>query len=245
MEYFESLKQLGFNEREQGVYLVLLEIQKAKINELAQRANTKRSTTYDILYRLKKEGFVSELLEGKKHYFVANDPEMILGLLEEKKRLYKRELPAILTLYNTLPQKPKVAYFEGLEGIKQLYEDALLTLTKGDEILAYVGDYELPELEEYMHEYVKRRAKKGIKARGIAENKPGIKEFTKENKSELRVTKLVNESKFDLENEINIYANKVIIITYEPEPFGVLIESKTVANTQRAIFEMAWRGLKD
>ncbi len=110
--------------------------------------------------------------------------------------------------------------------------------------MAYVGEYELPELEKYMHDYVIRRAKKGIRARGIAENKPGIKEFTKENKAQLRTTKLVDEKEFNLKNEINIYANKVIIITFKPEIFGVLIESKEIADTQRAIFEMAWKGIK-
>ena len=119
----------------------------------------------------------------------------------------------------------------------------MLTLKKGDEILAYVGEYENEELEKYMHDYVLRRAKKGIRARGIAEAKPGIKAFIKENKAQLRTTKLVSEGRFNLKNEINIYANKVIIITYKPEPFGILIESKEVADTQRAIFEMAWRGI--
>jgi sugar-specific transcriptional regulator TrmB len=243
VQYFESLKQLGFNQREQDVYITLLEMQKAKINELAQRANTKRSTTYDILYRLKKEGFVSEVHQGKKHYFIANDPEMILSLLEEKKRLYKRELPAILTLYNTLPQKPKVAYFEGLEGIKELYEDTLLTLGKGDTIFAYVTDDSVKYLDEYIQDYVKRRAAKGIRSRGILQETPGITKYLEHNREQLRNSKTVKESEFPLENEINIYANKVIIATYEPEPFGILIESKAVANTQRAIFEMAWRGI--
>ncbi len=245
MTYFESLKQLGLNQKEQDVYLALLQMQKASINDLSLRAVTKRSTTYNIVYRLKNEGFISETDVGKKHFFVPNNPELVLSVLDEKKRHFKQELPAILSLYNTLPQKPKVAYFEGLEGIKQLYEDTLLSLGKGDTICAYVTNDSVKFLDEYIQDYVKRRAAKGIVSRGILQETAGIKKYLQHNKEQLRESKTVSEQKFPLDNEINIYANKVIIITYKPEPFGILIESKAVANTQRTIFEMAWKALKD
>ncbi len=244
MNYFKSLKNLGFNENEQDVYFALLALEKASANEIAYKSKVKRPTTYDILYRLKSEGFIVETYENKKRFFVSNSPESLLKIIETRKRELKEDLPELLGIFNSKERKPKVEYFEGLDGIIQLYENTLEVLEKGDEILAYVGNYEVPELEKYMHNYVLRRAKKGIKARGIAENKLGIKEFTKENKSQLRVTKLVNESEFNLKNEINIYSNKMIIITYKPEPFGVLIESKEIADTQRAIFEMAWQGIR-
>lgn len=243
MEYLKSLEKLGLNQKEQEIYFALLQLEKASANQIAYKAKIKRPTTYDILYRLVQQGFIGETREGKKRFFVANSPEGTLQLLEEQKRQFKEDLPQLLSIFNIKAKRPKVAYFEGIEGIKQLYEDTLLVLKRGDELLAYVGEYEIPELDEYMHDYVIRRAKKGIRARGIAENKPGIKEFTKENKAQLRITKLVDEKEYKLKNEINIYANKVIIITFKPELFGVMIESKEVADTQRAIFEMAWRGI--
>ena len=244
MEYLKSLKNLGFNQKEQDIYFALLELEKATANEIAYKSKVKRPTTYDILYRLRQQGFIAETYENKKRFFIANPPENLIKIIEERKRELKEDLPELLGIFNTKARKPKVEYFEGLDGIIQLYENTLSVLEKGDEILAYVADYEIPELEKYMHDYVLRRAKKGIRARGIAESKPGIKEFTRENKAQLRITKLVSEKEYNLKNEINIYANKVIIITYRPEPFGVLIESKEIADTQRAIFEMAWRGIK-
>jgi sugar-specific transcriptional regulator TrmB len=243
MQYLKSLQKLGFNQHEQDVYFALLQLEKATANEIAYKAKTKRPTTYDILYRLRQQGFIAETYENKKRYFIANPPENLLEIIESRKRELKDDLPELLGIFNTKARKPKVEYFEGLDGIIQLYEDTLGVLEKGDELLAYVGNYEIPELDKYMHDYVIRRAKKGIRARGIAENKPGIKEFTRENKAQLRVTKLVSESEYNLKNEINIYANKVFIISFKPELFGVLIESKEVADTQRAIFEMAWRGI--
>ncbi len=52
---------------------------------------------------------------------------------------------------------------------------------------------------------------------------------------------------FDFTNEINIYDHKVAICSFDSglrgdrDMFGVIIESKEVAETQRQIFEMAWR----
>jgi len=43
-------------------------------------------------------------------------------------------------------------------------------------------------------------------------------------------------------NEINIYRNKVAIISLEDELVAVVIESESIANGQRSIFELAWKG---
>ncbi|MEK7143043.1 MAG: hypothetical protein AAB785_02435 [Patescibacteria group bacterium] len=116
-------------------------------------------------------------------------------------------------------------------------------MKRGDEILAYVTR-ETPEaLGDYTIDYVHRRVAKGIYLRGIYNDSPKIRKYLIQNKEQLRESKIASFKKFPLKNEINIYANKVIIITYRPEPFGVMIESQEVADTQRAIFEMAWRGI--
>lgn len=243
MENFKSLKQLGLNQKEQDVYLTLLQMEKASINDLSIRSKTKRSTTYNIVYRLKTEGFVSQTSENKKHFFIANNPELILSVIDEKRRNYMQELPSILSLYNIKAQKPKVAYFEGYDGIKELYEDTLLTLGKGEEILAYVTTGTVKYLEEYSIDYIKRRVAKKIKIKGIYNESPKINEYMEKNKEQLREVKMISVKEMPLENEINIYANKMIIITYKPEPFGVLIESKEVINTQRAIFQALWNRL--
>jgi len=242
--FLESLKKIGLNPHEQDVYFALLQLEKATANQIAQKSQVKRPTTYDILYRLKSTGFISETFEGKKHYFVANPPQAIVRFIEEEKRELTQDLPELLSIYNTKANKPKIAYFEGVEGIKQLYEDTLLTLQAGDEILAYVSADTVKYFEDYSIDYIRRRTAKKIHLRGIYQDSAVLREYLKKNFEQLRISKVVPYDQFPLKNEINIYANKVIIITYKPEPFGILIESKEIADTQRAIFEMAWRGIK-
>lgn len=244
MQYLNSLKKLGLNPHEQDVYFALLQLEKATANEVARKSKIKRPTTYDILYRLQSDNFIYETIENNKRYFIANPPEKLLRVLDSQKRELEKDLPILTSIYNTKPKKPKIAYFEGFEGIKQLYEDTLISLKKGDEILAYVTSETIKFLEDYSVDYVRRRAKKGIRLRGIYQNKPDLKKYLKHNKEQLRTSKIVLEKQFPLKNEINIYADKVIIITYSPEPFGVLIQSKEIASTQRSIFEIAWQGIR-
>jgi hypothetical protein len=63
----------------------------------------------------------------------------------------------------------------------------------------------------------------------------------------MREIRLVPANEFDFTNEINIYDHKVAICSFDSglpgdgDMFGIIIESKEVAETQRQIFEMAWR----
>ena len=44
----------------------------------------------------------------------------------------------------------------------------------------------------------------------------------------------------DFSNEINIYDNKVAIISFKDDLIGMIIESSEIADTQRTIFKMVW-----
>lgn len=244
MRYLKSLQKLGLNSKEQEIYFAILQLEKATANQIARKAGIKRPTTYDILYRLQSQGFIYETEENNKRYFVANAPEKLVDIIENQKRELERDLPMLSSIFNTNPKKAKVAYFEGYEGITQLYEDTLLSCKKSDEILAYVTNETVEYLEDYSINYVQRRIAKGIKLRGIYQDRPELKKYLRQDKEQLRVSKIISEKTFPIKNEINIYANKMIIITYAPEPYGILIESKEVVNTQRSIFEMAWKGIK-
>ncbi|OGJ78533.1 hypothetical protein A2412_03045 [Candidatus Peribacteria bacterium RIFOXYC1_FULL_58_8] len=64
-----------------------------------------------------------------------------------------------------------------------------------------------------------------------------------EDRKRLREIRLVPSKDFDFTNEINIYDSKVAICSFgsADHVFGVIIESVEVAETQKQVFEMAWR----
>lgn len=242
MEYLKSLQNLGLNPKEQEVYFALLQLEKATANQIAYKSGIKRPTTYDILYRLTQEGFIAQTQEGKKRMFIAHSPEILQELLHEKQRALAKDIPELMSIYNTISKKPKVTYYEGAAALKRVYNDTLRTLKSGDEILAYVTSKTASEFSDYFSDYVTNRVEKGIRLRGIYNDSPEMRTFLDSNKEQLRTARVLDVKKFPMENEINIYADKVIIGTYTPEPFAIMIESKQIADTQRVIFELAWEG---
>lgn len=102
---------------------------------------------------------------------------------------------------------------------------------------------EFKELEGYFHDFVPRRVKKDIHFRGIV---PGCRQDhdPEENKAKKRDLRYVPELEFPFKNEINIYGNKISIESFK-DKIGLIIESKQIADTQRMIFELAWRGARE
>jgi len=54
---------------------------------------------------------------------------------------------------------------------------------------------------------------------------------------------LIPENGFPFDNEINIYDDKVAIISYE-DSTGVIIQNEHISNTQKSIFNFAFEHAK-
>ena len=66
--------------------------------------------------------------------------------------------------------------------------------------------------------------------------------FKDREKAEKREVHLVPADKFPMSNEINIYDDKVAIISHK-DLMGVIIQNKQIADTQRSIFKLGWDAL--
>jgi len=242
MQIKETLEQLGIADKKAEIYLTCLEKGGSTAYLIAQKVGLKRPTVYDILNQLLKEGLVYKSIKNGIKYFSPSDPQILLNKLEEKREKTLSIMPILQNLYNSPKTKPFIRYFEGKEGIKEMYEDSLRNLKKGDEILAYVGDDIVKYLPQYASRYVKERIKRGIRLRGIYKQAPEIIKYTEKDREQLRVSRVINERFFPVNNEINIYKDKIAIANYGQEMFGIIIESKELAQSQKSIFELAWLG---
>lgn len=243
MQIKEVLKQLNIEGNKAEVYLACLEMGGATAYAIAKKTGIKRSTAYDILDQLASEGLVYKSIKKGVKYFYSSDPEKLLRQIKEKERKLISILPALEELYNSPKTKPFIRYFEGKEGIKEMYEDSLKSLKKGDEILAYVGDDVLSYIPDYAEDYVKRRIERGIMLRGIYKKSSEMeRKYMAKNQEQLREAKVLDEKFFQVDNETNIYGNKLAIASYGNEMFGMIIESNEIAKSQKAVFKLAWHG---
>jgi len=243
-----QLTELGFSEKEASVYLALLELGPSTTAEISSAAKINRTTGYDILESLVAEGLVNQIGESKIQKFVAENPDKVIVFLENKIKQSQEKLkqaydllPELFSIYNE-KEKPKVKYYEGIERVKEAFED---TLTAKGEILAYAVGTDMFKAvgKDYFKGYTKKKVEKNIKVRVIAPDDLESREIVTNDKSELRESLLVPKDKFYFTTETNIYNDKVLVVSWT-EKFAVIIESKEIADAQRKVFELAWLGAK-
>lgn len=238
MNLISVVKNIGLTDKEARVYLACLELGSSVVADIAGRARVNRVTAYDVLEKLIKKGMVNFMTKKGARFYDATDPQTVSAETKRKADDFKKALPDFKRLKGDAIH-PRIKYFEGLEGIKAIYED---TLNSKTEILNYANSREIRDhWPTYDEDYVRRRVQKKIFLRGIApmdEHGKWVHEHDKENFREIR---LVPAEQFTFTNEINIYDDKVAIISYKDRPLiGMIIESLEIANTQRDIFKMAW-----
>ncbi|OGJ51945.1 hypothetical protein A2335_00890 [Candidatus Peregrinibacteria bacterium RIFOXYB2_FULL_32_7] len=241
------LKSLELSEKEALVYLTMLRIGSQGVSIVAKKSGLSRTTCYHVLESLQKKGYVSSYEKNKIDYYNAESPEIFQYILEKKERELQEQktrfidlLPDFLNLRHGGEIMPKVRYFEGLQGIKEIYED---TLKEGKNKLAYssIPDIQIKELKDYIENYLERRAKLGIKVRAIFPDTEKSREFIKNDKNLLRESRLINAKKYPFRSEINIYGNKIAYMSLDTNFLhGVIIESEAIVETERSIFELAW-----
>ncbi len=252
MDIQNTLHKLGLKNHQSTVYFALLQMGSGNIMDIAKRAGLKRTTTYSILDGLVHKGFVSLHKKGAHREYTAENPRKLPEILDieiqktkQRQQNFIDALPELLSFYNASATKPAIKYFEGMEGMKQVFNETL-QLNKGEEILAYSSAESIHEYlgDDYVKFYLSERVRKGIIQRAIAEDSSAARRHQKHDKQELRITRLVDKKRFPFTNEINIFRNKIIIMSYA-DLLGVIIESDNIAKTQKAIFELAWIGAKN
>lgn len=238
----DILQSLGLSDKEAKVFLANTSTGTAAVSEIAKAANQNRVTTYDILEKLKQKGLVSHFTRAKVKYFSAIDPEILLEEYENRTASLRSALPKFKALTGEI-NHPRIRYFEGLEGIKAIYTD---TLTSKTEILNYSNSAEIRRSwPTYDEDYVQKRAEKKIFLRGLSPQDKAGKIVHAKDKEYYRQLRLIPSEKFNFTNEINIYDDKVAIISFKDELIGMIIESPEIALSQRAIFEMCWQFSKN
>lgn len=247
MDLETSLGQLGLHPKQIKVYLVLLQMGEATIQEITSKSKVKRTSVYKALDNLVLRGLVTFVDKGwHRQYYAENPRKALIEVKDEQREIVKKEkrllelMPELVARYNSIPAKPKTRYFEGVEGLKQVYEE-IFYLPAGSEILSITSAGMLYYAfdEAWIKEYLVRRVAGKISCRSIAEDSPESKKHQVNDKAEHRITRLVPKEKFPFKNEITIFGNKVAIVSPRDQ-MGIVVESVDVADTQRAWFELAW-----
>jgi len=248
-----SLRKIGLDKKEVGVFLILLEEGKLRVRDIARAAKINRTTAYGILKELINKGLVSSTKEKGVLMFQSIEPALLVNYIErleanlaEQKKEIKTILPQIKSLRKKKDIYPRIQFFEGIEGIKQAYEDTLQNnvekvlrdFTGTDAIFNTMP-------HEWVEYYLQKRARLGIKCLDIAPDTEWSRKSKTRDSDLLRTTKFIPE-KFQFNTEIDIYDDKTAIMSFsEKEPIAVIIEDTNTAQTMKKMFEYIYESIPD
>lgn len=259
-QMLKDLKQflipLGLDQTEIDVFLAMTgQIAPEKISKIAKNAGHNRASVYDVLRRLSEKGLVRQISKGAVLKYEAVEPSVILSKLNDQKTEIENKIeafenlrPELNAIFGTAPGQPSVAFYEGIEGIKNVLLDTLET-PGVKEIISYVSaDYlQMGFDSKFLDKYWQRRTELKIPSRGIMPGTEKAKSLfnPERNVRELRTLKFISPEKYKFTNEIDIYADKIGIISLDQNNlYGVIIKSQNIADTQRNIYELLWESIK-
>lgn len=246
MDVERILEDIGLTKNEIRLYVALLELGLTTTGPLIRATRIHTSKVYDGLVRLAEKGLVSHVIKENTKYFKAVAPERLLDFLESKKKqLAEQEesirkiLPQLKLKQELIGDETEAEVFMGWKGTETVYKLMRDTLRKGD--MNYVFGASKGEDEEqvkrFFTKHLKLLAEKGIKQRIIYNEsaRGNIPENLKHPKL-FRVRHLLNTTPA----EINLWADKVMIVILTRKPTVVLISNKSVADSFRQYFDVMW-----
>ncbi len=241
----EQLKNLNLSDKEARVYLSLLELGPSTPYKIAKRARLKRPTAYVIAEELVEKGLIIQVTGEKNKLYMARSPEAYFEDVENKFRTAKRALPELMALQRKTSEKPNILYFEGVEGIKQVY-DYRLKEFHGKEIVGFFArtkDVD-PELSEKVffpwNEYKK---KNNINVRGFTPDDAGLQSYSDFLSSDGAggkiLARFLPESMYGADCSLEIFEWGVRIVIMSSKQ-ALIIESEKFARTMKDVFELLW-----
>lgn len=244
MKMIDTLIGVGFTEKEATIYISLLSFKKATAYSIHQKSGLKKATAYVILENLVQKGFVLKIPQNKKTLYIAKSPTECLKLFQEKLNEAREMLPELMAIQKKDEEKVSISYYEGIEGIKEVYNDKL----------KYAGDYMAFGSEdtvsalgyEWMDQFIKDRIKKNIHVSAITPTTQYFKDnLFQKNSAEMRTMKFINQEEYPFSIGIDIYGGSKVSLISGKELIGTIIESSEVHNTMKLIFELLWKNLPE
>ncbi len=240
------LQQLGLHEKAAEVYEAALGLGEASMSELAKKAGLKRPTTYLAVEQLELLGLLSRTLKGKRLHYSAVHPRRLQDMAKLRERRIEEALPELVALYNTPKNKPKIQVFEGLEGMRLLYQELYDSLNNKEEALFFTNIGALLEaLPEALRDYKNMLRKlRNPRIRELNYGDTAGERWQKELKrlqgKHHEIRNLPTTFEFGSGDNL-IFQNKLVMFSVKKDVFVIVIESEEIVKTYRALFEWAWR----
>ena len=238
----QTLRMLGFSDNESRVLLTLFLHRRLTVKEVSQQTTLSFDAAHYSLHALEKKGLARRLsVDGEDIAEACSDADFLQWIDEQKRRnsdVYdeaKAAMSVHLLSARESSWKPNVVYFEGRQGIVDIYNDMI---AQGQDIHGWTDIQKIHRtIGEHMDEFIRQRMEKRITSYAIMPKNALNHEYAM--KGQMRNVKFSDYLPID--GEIRIYGNKVAVITFHDEkPVGFVFSGQVITSVFRGIFAHAW-----
>ncbi|MBI2426716.1 MAG: hypothetical protein HYV34_02620 [Candidatus Kerfeldbacteria bacterium] len=255
MTLSQQLTKYGLTETEATVYVAALTVGPASAQEIAEKAEMHRVTTYGIIKDLLKKGFMREERIGKRRKFSAYPPMKLWDIVSQQQERLKKQMaelellvPKLKSLTKEEKGTTKVLYYEGYEGLTSYSTDVLHC--KGEMLEWTRIENYASVFDRYLDEvYFPLKKKLQVPTRFLFIDTPDAHAYIKKRyiddpDAAPMKARFVPREQFDCEGFIVIYDDKYSV-NIPRELRAVVIQDPIIADTQRKMFEFAWMHAKN
>lgn len=247
--YIEELTRFGLSDKEARVYLALLELEVATVNEIAKTAGINRSSTYVVLDSLQKHGLVSISAGKKIKKYVVEPPERLVQIAERAVRTHtdikhdlNNILPDLKFLYKGMKQKPSVRIYEGQQAILNMISEDAKSVEK---VVRVFQSFENVKgfFLDFMPKYSQDSKNSGIKYFSITSDTETNRKIESMMLPHGKIV-LVPKNKYKFTSDFTIFDNSTFFLSHS-DTYAVRVDSKEIADVMKTVFDLAFEGAKN
>ena len=122
----------GLSVNEARVYMALLDLGSASVNDIVKKSGVHRVNAYDVIERLKIKGLISSILKSNKRYYEVANPEELVKLLDAKRENLAEIMPELKLIYDQRGEKQPSARLRAITARVSLGRTRKVRAGRGD-----------------------------------------------------------------------------------------------------------------
>src|SRR3990167_3803145 len=210
MSIFKNLLDLGVSKKEANVYLAILESGESDLSEIAKVAKIPRTSCYGIVEDLIAKNYVTFYVKRKKKYYLA-----------------EAVLPQLKALSSKNGVKPKIRFYDGEKGVKQILNEII---GESKNFLAITSVDDAYKIIESFEDFIQRRIERSLRVKLLTNYSSLSLKLKEKDAEELRETRFVPE-RFHFKSANFIFGDKVAIVSLKKNLLGIIIEDEDISET--------------
>lgn len=251
--FSELLQKLNLNRKQVAIFLSLVKLGKATAAAIARDSGVTRTHVYDLTEELIEKGLVSVVEEHSIKVYEAVDHAGLLAYVSREQtdlREISKKLEQMAGDFNGLQvglkQKTKVRFFDGIEGVKNLYEEIKRDLSRqsaSSEVLTIFSPEKANALIPgfYFFDFPVVTVRDIVCEDAMA---TAYKKQIQNSKNKVQY-KMWPEGRGIFPTDNIAWLNKVAYVDLTGYPSGIIVENVAMVRTFTMMFNAMWMSLDD